>query len=295
MTGSWQSSSLSSAYERAAMTHIHVTYSDWVDLVFHVLSYVETVPGDHSSLRCPAYADWAGRHGLGSDGVESDAQRRALSRLYREGDRSHLIHFFPLLWDSIDAFLVDSRVPFEAIPWTTPARAHLAAQLLDSPCRALLQPFVLALRQAAESGFAEIWQSAMVPQTRAYVEAFKQGIADLSRAVRGLHQVSWVLSFPLCRHGRLCCGTDSKSCICVGVADETLGIGPTHPMIQGCHEFLLLQMAFGPHASDEIATVPGAPGYEEFSTDEERALSLGERLLAHGPWGKAYHEWRLSS
>lgn len=266
----------------------------WTDLVFHVLSFVETVPGDHSSLYSEAYEHWCRLH-LSGELQEAGAEsRRYLSALYREAPRSHILHMFPVLWDSIDGFLGTECIPFGRIAWDSSNRRKIAEHIGDCLSGPLIELFRGSLQAVAKAGFEVEWKRVMAPRELAYAKRLRLGIKELSTVVPNVDEVAWEVSFPLRQHGRSIDCHESPPRICVGVPDAMLGVDEDHPLMQGCHEFLVWRELMSCADSAQADTVDGKEGYATFIQAEMRALSVGQRILGEGPWKNAYLRWKAT-
>jgi hypothetical protein len=267
-------------------------FGAWTDLVFHVLSHAQTLPGDHSSLYSKEYETWSRAHFDGKSFAECDEAYQRLSTRYRSSRRCHLLHAFPALWDSIGGYLETKKIPFHSIPWASESRARIAKNINACVGEELIQLFRESLRITIEAGFENEWRQFMMSEEKAFALHLRLGIQELCGYIPGLQQANWAISFPLRTHGRsIGCGTTTPW-IYVGVPDMILGIQPNHPLIQGCHEFFVWREQMAGAASDQEITVAGMKGYEAFLHAELRALAAGERILAHGQWRNAYYKWR---
>jgi hypothetical protein len=267
-------------------------FGAWIDLVFHVLSFVHTVRGDHSSLYSEDYESWCRAHHSGMINESCEEVYKCLSTIYRDSPRSYFLHAFPVLWDSISEFLNTYAIPFNRISWTSPYRARISRNICECVTEECIQTFREALRITAEAGFEDAQQRLMVSKETSYAPLLLSGIREISKYIPGIEQANWAVSLPLRTHGRLIANGTDAPWIFVGVPDTTLDIQTTYPLIQGCHEFLVWQEQIKSPASIPEDTIPGTSGYETFMGAERRALESGERLLAQEPWEIAYRQWR---
>lgn len=264
----------------------------WTDLVFHVLSFVETVPGDHSSLCSEGYRKWC-RLQL-SDGLQMACAEscQCLSALYRDAPRSHVLHMFPVLWDSIGGFVETEGTPFKRIAWTSPYRRRIAEHIGSCLQEPLIDRFRDSLRIAAEADFEVEWRRVMASKELAFAPVLSSNIQALSSSIPGLNEAIWAISLPLCRRGRLIGCRGTAPWICVGVPDSMLGVDVYHPVMQGCHEFLVWRELISCADWVQLDTVVGKEGYAGFMQVERRAISVGERILEKGPWRDSYRRWK---
>lgn len=268
-------------------------YGSWPDLVYHVLSYVETVESDHSCLFSNTYIEWS-RLQIGGrlhKACEQSAHR--LSPLYCECERSHLLHCFPVLWRSIDDFLATDTIPFHKVAWHSPNSAHIAAYLTDAIPERLIHEFCTALRSVAAADFESQWRLAFAPRESLFISFLWTGIQALSQSTPSLDLANWTVSLPLRSHGRAVGADATTPSLYVGVPMPAFGVPQSHPLLQGCHEYLVWReqtTRSQPPAYDD--TVAGRICYHNFIETERRAIAAGERFLANGPWREAYWTWR---
>jgi len=199
---------------------------------------------------------------------------------------------FPVLWDSIGEFLKMYGVPFNCIAWPSPDKRRLAAHIQHCLPVPVIDLFRDSLRIVAEAGFEAEWRQAMAFQETSYAPVLKSNIAALSSLIPGLDEAAWLVSLPLCTHGRLVGCYGARPLVCVGVPDAMLGVDVDHPLMQGCHEFFVWRELISRSDSVQADTVVGADGYTAFIEIERRAISKGERILAHGPWRSSYLRWK---
>ena len=155
----------------------------------------------------------------------------------------------------------------------------------------MLALFSDLLFQALERGFVEKWETCILPKTQHYKNIFETELAKFSELDSGIMNTTWTLSFPLLTHGRIFRTADGGVNICVGVADDELGVSVTHPLFQGFHEYTLSKLHHSTYSPDRIATVPSREGYKEFASFEEEGLIQGAALLGSSNMREEYHDW----
>jgi hypothetical protein len=267
-------------------------FEAWTDLVFHVLSHVQTLPEDHSSLYSKEYERWSRAYFISKSYASCEEAYTRLSVCYRSSPQSHLLHAFPALWDSISGFLKTKEIPFCSIPWTSEYRARIAEYIHENVTEELIQLFMESLRITADAGFENAWRRFMMSKEKLFVPQLLSDIQALCECIPDLQQAEWTISFPLRTHGRMIAYRAVTPRIFVGVPNAIWGVQASHPLMQGCHEFLVWREQMAGPASDPEVTVAGMKGYGAFLHAELRALAAGERILAHGQWREAYHKWR---
>lgn len=127
-----------------------------------------------------------------------------------------------------------------------------------------------------------------------FATRLRTGIQALSISIPGLHEATWAVSFPLGRNGRLVDCRDTPPWICVGVADTLLEVDEVHPLMQGCHEFLVWRELKACADARQADTVAGREGYASFIQVERCALAEGRRILEKGQWKDAYLRWKAT-
>ena len=132
----------------------------------------------------------------------------------------------------------------------------------------------------------------MAPQELAFAPLLCSGIQSLSHSVPGIGEAVWTLSLPLRHYGRLMSWPRAAPWICVGVPDSALAVDADHPLMQGCHEFLVWRELVSSAYPVPADTVVGTEGYAAFIQTERHAISLGEQIMAKGPWKDSYWRWR---
>ena len=264
----------------------------WTDLVFHVLSFIETASGDHSSLYSPEYRNWCRVNLSEALQVLVEEIYRPLSTAYRGTPGSHLLHMFPLLWDSIAAFQHAGSTRFDRMVWPSPDRGRIAAHVSTHLPESLVEMFAECLRITAEAEFEAAWQRAMAPRELFFAPLLRSAIEALSGNIPGLSDATWTISLPLCRHGRSIGCRDGAPWIYVGIPDPDLNVDLDHPVIQGCHELLVWREMLSSPAPTHRDTVPGTEGYDAFIESEKRALLAGEKIFGNGRWRDSYLRWK---
>jgi hypothetical protein len=149
-----------------------------------------------------------------------------------------------------------------------------------------------ALWSEIANGYEPLWERVVRPRTLAYRDRFESHLRELCELLPDLSQAEWVLCLPLRRHGRVLHRGEGPPLIGVGVADGELGVLELHPLMQGCHEFLVWQSPPGDAKGPAWSTVAGRPGHDAFRRVEDAALARGDRLFANTRWQEARHAWR---
>jgi hypothetical protein len=271
-----------------------VKTSLWYDLVYHALAHLPVAAADASSIFDERYVRWSEEQfaacGAGATVPRTlllDAARMAA--LYDASEQAFLLHAWPLLWDDRDGFLRDMGTDFAKLTWPDPSRDRLARAIIAGTHPALPDLLRTALWSELRNGFEAVWRKAVAPW--AYRGRFARDLASLGDRLPGLREVAWSLSLPLRVHGRLLEPQTGRPMIVVGVADAELGVDESHPVIQGCHEYLVWRVQRVVSAAQPWSTVSGRPGHEAFRSVEDAALTLGARVFRGSEWEGPYEAW----
>jgi hypothetical protein len=199
---------------------------------------------------------------------------------------------FPTLWDSIAGFLETTDTPFQHVCWTSQHRKRIAQRILEYLPLTLIDHFRNSLQQVAEAGFEIEWRQIMAHEEASFAPILGSSLHALSSIIPGLAEATWAVSVPLRQHGRLVGCGKAAPWIFVGVANLALEVDEDHPMMQGCHEFLVWRELMSGADSSPISTIAGTEGYAAFIENERRAIAVGDRILENGPWRNAHVRWK---
>ncbi len=281
----------------AADSGLDVSVSPWHDLVYNALSHLPVPAADASSLFDESYVRWSETR-LGGAGLRSGAVPRTLmldapllAALYSASRQGFLLHAWPLLWDDAEAFLRDAGTAFEALTWPTQHRAALAMAIRENVEPPLPELLRTALWSELANCYEAAWRRVVAPRSQACLPEFARLLGEVAARLPELRGFRWVLCHPLRWHGRLLERPGAPPLIAVGVADPELGVPPTHPIVQGCHECFVHRARAAAPAGERWATIPGRPGHEAFDAVETAALGLGARFFVGSSWEGPYLDW----
>jgi hypothetical protein len=273
-----------------------VLVDPWHDLVYHALSHLRISPADASGLYGEAHVQWSDRlfRGQPADAAAPrtlTADAELLASLYDASPAGYLLHAWPTLWDDVAGFVADIGTDLADVAWPTEARGRLVRGMLAHTAEGLAELFRTALWAELRNGFEAGWRREIAPRSEAYRPEFAEQVGRIAEALPGLREITWVLSLPLRRHGRVLHAADGEATVVVGVADEELGVGPMEPVLQGCHEYFVYRAEADGEDGPLAATAPGGEGHARFQAVENAALRAGAGFFGEGPWRGPYLGW----
>lgn len=252
--------------------------SAWFDLCWHGLALLPLPAGDAASLYDPLYVQWSNAQLLPAvRTLPGDAG--VIATWLAQAPNGHWLYAIPQLHTSVQEFSEQASRPFAEVQWADPRQQRLAQALISGLPIELIEVFRAGLWGELRAGYARVRAQHFAQRLAAQSAELADDLGILAQHFAAAQRVSWQVSHPLGRRGRLLRGEGTPT-IAIGIHDPELQLPRFAPVLQGWHELVLLQVL---RARPALATGDpraGTPGHALHQQVERLALTLGARLLS---------------